>query len=172
MLRLSGWDVFVWLMFQLYRCWIICMLYITSDRVITKPHSVSLSRLSWKHGHVHQLHPAGVAPIIAVTSHELYGVCDHRQLHGLFISFFRLSMDSPQWFPSVMFHARTRADSRLVPSQWETSLQSNAVSHWPGANLESALRASSYVLAELGILAGTDPLCQITEEPMVWLCVD
>ena len=32
-----------------------------------------------------------------------------------------------------------RADSRLVPSQWETSLQSNAVSHWLGANLESSL---------------------------------
>ena len=32
-----------------------------------------------------------------------------------------------------------RAGSRLAPSQWETSLQSNAVSHWLGANLESAL---------------------------------
>ena len=32
-----------------------------------------------------------------------------------------------------------RADSRLAPRQWETSLQSNAVSHWLGANLESAL---------------------------------
>ena len=32
-----------------------------------------------------------------------------------------------------------RADSRLAPSQWETSLQSNAVSHWLGANLESTL---------------------------------
>ena len=32
-----------------------------------------------------------------------------------------------------------RADSRLAPSQWETSLQSNAVSHWLGADLESAL---------------------------------
>ena len=31
------------------------------------------------------------------------------------------------------------AHSRLAPSQWETSLQSNAVSHWLGANLESAL---------------------------------
>ena len=31
------------------------------------------------------------------------------------------------------------ADSRLAPSQWETSLQRNAVSHWLGANLESAL---------------------------------
>ena len=30
-----------------------------------------------------------------------------------------------------------RTDSRLVPSQRETSLQSKAVSHWLGANLES-----------------------------------
>ena len=33
----------------------------------------------------------------------------------------------------------TRADSRFTPSQWERSLQSNAVSHWLGTNLESAL---------------------------------
>ena len=32
-----------------------------------------------------------------------------------------------------------RADFRFAPSQWETSLQSNAVSHWLGANLESPL---------------------------------
>ena len=32
-----------------------------------------------------------------------------------------------------------RADPRFVPSQWETLLQSNAVSHWLGTNLESAL---------------------------------
>ena len=32
-----------------------------------------------------------------------------------------------------------RAGSRFAPSQWETPLQSNAVSHWLGANLESAL---------------------------------
>ena len=32
-----------------------------------------------------------------------------------------------------------RADSRLVPSQWEMLLQSNTVSHWLRANLESAL---------------------------------
>ena len=31
-----------------------------------------------------------------------------------------------------------RADSRFASSQWETPLQSNAVSHWLGANLESA----------------------------------
>ena len=32
-----------------------------------------------------------------------------------------------------------RVDYRLAPGQWETSLQSNTVSHWLGANLESAL---------------------------------
>ena len=32
-----------------------------------------------------------------------------------------------------------RADSKFAPSQWETSLQSNDVSHWLGTNLESAL---------------------------------
>ena len=34
-----------------------------------------------------------------------------------------------------------RADSKFAPSHLETSLQSNAVSHWLGANLESALYA-------------------------------
>ena len=37
----------------------------------------------------------------------------------------------------------SRADSRLAPSQWETSLQSNAVSHWLGTSLESVLFLSS-----------------------------
>ena len=37
------------------------------------------------------------------------------------------------------FSVNIRADSRLAPSQWETLLQSNAASHWLGANLESAL---------------------------------
>ena len=37
--------------------------------------------------------------------------------------------------------ANQRADSRFDPSQWKTSLQSNVVSHWLGANLESALQS-------------------------------
>ena len=42
-----------------------------------------------------------------------------------------------------------KADSMLnAPSQWETSLQSNAVSHWLGANLESALHAYNISQAE------------------------
>ena len=42
-----------------------------------------------------------------------------------------------------------RADSRLALGQWETSLQSNAVSHWLETNLEWALkynRLLSYIL--------------------------
>ena len=44
-----------------------------------------------------------------------------------------------------------RADSRFVPSQWETSLQSNAVSHWLGANLESALNVKYEEVMTLSI---------------------
>ena len=40
-----------------------------------------------------------------------------------------------------------RADFRFAHNQWETSLQSNAVSHWLGANLESAM-----VLRKINVL--------------------
>ena len=43
------------------------------------------------------------------------------------------------WIPSDR-SIKCSADYRLAPSQWETSLQSNAVSHWLGTNLESALK--------------------------------
>ena len=36
--------------------------------------------------------------------------------------------------------SKCMADSRFAPSQWETSLQSNTVSHWLGAKLGSALK--------------------------------
>ena len=39
-----------------------------------------------------------------------------------------------------------RADSKLAPSQWETALLCNDVSHWLGANLELALCIFSYCL--------------------------
>ena len=38
-----------------------------------------------------------------------------------------------------------RADSKFVPSQWETALLYNDVSHWLGASLESALLMYLYV---------------------------
>ena len=39
-----------------------------------------------------------------------------------------------------------RADSRFAPSQWETALLCNDVSHWLGANLESALQKRSILV--------------------------
>ena len=39
----------------------------------------------------------------------------------------------------TIIQAIYRIDSRFAPSQWETVLQSNTVSHWLGANLDSAL---------------------------------
>ena len=41
-----------------------------------------------------------------------------------------------------------RADSRFAPRQWETSLQSNAISHWRGANLESSLYVYSCLIIQ------------------------
>ena len=35
-------------------------------------------------------------------------------------------------------NTRYRADSKFVPSQWETALLCNNISHWLGASLESA----------------------------------
>ena len=46
-------------------------------------------------------------------------------------------------------HHFSRANSRFVPSQWETSLQSNAISHWLGVNQESALIQAAPYLWEL-----------------------
>ena len=43
------------------------------------------------------------------------------------------------------------ADSRLAASQWETSLQSNAVSHWLDANLESALLQLGVASADMAV---------------------
>ena len=49
-----------------------------------------------------------------------------------------------------------RADSRLAHSCWETLLQSNPISHWLGAKLESAL---SQQLP--GVCTGTEPYLQL-----------
>ena len=42
-----------------------------------------------------------------------------------------------------------RADSRFAPSQWETALLCNGVSHWLGASLESALLQDSHLSHDL-----------------------
>ena len=47
--------------------------------------------------------------------------------------------DRFQYFQWLMRSLRYKADSKFAPSQWETSLQSNAVSQWLDASIESAL---------------------------------
>ena len=46
----------------------------------------------------------------------------------------------------VLWSLWGRADSRFAPSQWETALLCNDVSHWLGASLESALLRDSVML--------------------------
>ena len=58
----------------------------------------------------------------------------------------------------------TRADSRIVPSQWEKSLQSNGVSHWMAANLESALITDMILITYTNFLFTTaiaDDVCHM-----------
>ena len=64
-----------------------------------------------------------------------------KSIRGRHISFIMPHVVTSQvlWYISwARDYIEYRADSRLVPSQWET-LQNNALSHWLGANLESAL---------------------------------
>ena len=44
---------------------------------------------------------------------------------------------------SLQLPAKEMDESWIAPSQWETALLSNAVSHWLGANLESALTGNA-----------------------------
>ena len=59
----------------------------------------------------------------------------------------------------IIVLASCRADSWLVLSQLEMSLQSNAISHWQGANLASALSCMlgqlRYTQQDLGLGAGS-----------------
>ena len=50
-----------------------------------------------------------------------------------------MGQESSYKFLKLLILRYYMADSRFAPSPWETSLQSNAVAHWLGANLESAL---------------------------------
>ena len=72
----------------------------------------------------------------------------------LFNSLFKLNMKTPkhQWLLGSLKKGQScqmcfrRADSQFAPSQWDTSLQSNAISHWLGANLESALFQCHFII--------------------------
>ena len=50
------------------------------------------------------------------------------------------------WFT---LSAITKANSRFAPSQWETALLCNDVSHWLGASLQSALYNTTNILSNV-----------------------
>ena len=54
---------------------------------------------------------------------------------------------TPSNFSQAPIGNKCRADSRFVPSQWNTALLCNDVSHWLGANLESALMSHAVLFA-------------------------
>ena len=64
-----------------------------------------------------------------------------------------------------------RADSRLVPSQCETLLQSNAVSHWLGTNLESAMWPWWVKHHTLYWPGKSSCRCTWILLPQIWLCI-
>ena len=56
---------------------------------------------------------------------------------GRFRTIGRSQLSNPSDLPCSI---KYRVDSRFAPSQWEMLLQSNGMSHWLGAKLESALK--------------------------------
>ena len=72
-----------------------------------------------------------------------------------------------------------RADSSFLPNQWETSLQCNAVSHWLGKKLESALLHNVDFLLSLVLILHQEPYvllpytyikCKFTRDCMEAVC--
>ena len=87
-----------------------------------------------------------------------------------------------QWLINQVINPR--ADSRFAPSQWETALLCNDVSHWLGTNLESALNPANqfpnhyYIKFDLLIathgIMGPDPhwLTHLPPDKMVAILAD
>ena len=63
----------------------------------------------------------------------------HWSYHSFALSHYYLLSRIIKWDGSYQEQHFYRADSRFAPSQWETALHCNNVSHWLGASLESAL---------------------------------
>ena len=104
-------------------------------------HCSELQPLVWAQAAVHQFLSTKVIKGYSSTCHKQQ---DRNFSHGE--RMLNMGWYVMKWQTMVEMHGckryniQCRADSRLAPSQWETPLQSNAVSHWLGANLESALQ--------------------------------
>ena len=78
----------------------------------------------------------------------------NRNVHVCIFLFQNAALKVQLWLKDIQYFAFYLACVEYVPwntglilglpSQWETSLQSNAVSHWQGANLESALEICTW----------------------------
>ena len=64
---------------------------------------------------------------------------------------------------------RPPVDSGLAPSQWEALLQSNAVSHWLGANLESALWTQHPCLSISLLVCPWSPMYALQRWILTWV---
>ena len=62
--------------------------------------------------------------------------------HNIHFSFYKKKANAnvaKKHYQFAIFYWCVRADSKCAPSQWETALLCNDVSHWLGASLESAM---------------------------------
>ena len=64
-------------------------------------------------------------------------ICEFKE--EIYMIYGVIPLQQSQLFPKYTQSKTHRADSRFAPSQWETSLQSNAVFRWLNATLELAL---------------------------------
>ena len=77
-----------------------------------------------------------ISTVAADVLAPCYGICIHSSDQVRRSYEYGTGTWSAETWPSQML-VDIRADSAFAPSQWETSLHCNAVSHWLGANLES-----------------------------------
>ena len=73
----------------------------------------------------------------------------------IFVS--QVSIFRPITIDQYAYDALHRANSRFAPSQWETTLLCNDVSHWLGTSLKSALNTTHRGLVKIDILLKTFP---------------
>ena len=92
--------------------------------------------LTWFACHIMDLHDVFSLQVFWVKVHKaiikwtknLFFMINYHAIHG------NTTLNGEYVWYSIY-----RAESRLAPSQWETLLQSNALSHWLHINLESSL---------------------------------
>ena len=76
------------------------------------------------------------------------------------------------WYHNITIKYK-RDDSKHAPSQWETLLQSNTISHWLCANLESALfmNIGDWILQTRHVSGLTPKMYSTAQESSPWLVI-